>query len=56
MYFNDNEFIQLLFTHMLLFIFFITRLCIKWIHVADTSFTFAKRRTRYARLVTGALF
>ena len=42
MYFNDNGFFKLLFTLIFLFIFFVTSL-------ADTSFTFAKRRTKVRR-------
>ena len=46
---------KLLFTHMFLLIFFVTSLCVKRIHTADTSFTFANRGTRQARLVTGVV-
>ena len=53
MYFNGNKFTKLLFTHKFLFIFFVTNLCVKQIHAPCYSFTLAKSRTRYTRLVIG---
>ena len=55
MYFNGTEFIKLLFTYMFLFIFLVRSLCVKRILAADSSFTFAKCRTRLERVITGAI-
>ena len=44
--FSGNKVIKLLLTHMFLLVFFVKSLCVKRIHAADTSLTFAKHRTR----------
>ena len=41
MYLNGNAYIRLLFTHMFLFMFFVTSLCVKRILAVDISFPFA---------------
>ena len=51
---NLSNYFSSTFTSQHLFIFLVMSSYIKRIRAADTSYKFAKRRTRWASLVTGA--